>query len=82
MNADLTSRQKSPRPIGKTLDRPVELDALERIRETRTQVGLNTLERKQNVRDAFRAEINISKGKNILLIDDIATTGATLNACS
>jgi competence protein ComFC len=56
--------------------------ALIRNRETRSQVGLTALERKHNVEGAFQANSAIVTGKNILLIDDVATTGATLASSS
>jgi competence protein ComFC len=56
--------------------------ALERIRETRSQVGLSAIERKENISGAFRADPALASGKAILLIDDVTTTGATLSACS
>jgi len=52
--------------------------ALIRCRDTRTQVGLTAAERKENVRGAFSAQAKLVGGKNILLMDDVATTGATL----
>jgi len=55
---------------------------LRRIRETRTQVGLSIVQRQQNVSGAFKAESNEVSAKRVLLIDDILTTGATLNACA
>ena len=60
-------------------------DALHRRRHTVPQKGLSRSERGQNVKNAFgidprRAEI--IKGKNILLIDDVFTSGATLNECA
>ena len=57
-------------------------ELLFRVRETHTQVGLNADERRQNMVDAFTAEPSFCRGKSVLLIDDIATTGATLNACA
>jgi ComF family protein len=56
--------------------------ALSRARETRSQVGLSREERRQNVRDAFAAQPSIVRGKTILVIDDVTTTGATLEACA
>lgn len=56
--------------------------ALSRIRETRSQVGLHVTERQKNIAGAFSADQIRCKDMNILLIDDIATTGATLNECA
>ncbi|MCV6574834.1 MAG: ComF family protein [Cohaesibacter sp.] len=60
-------------------------DCLVRRRATRQQVGLSDQEREANVRGAFRLNEtyrhNIS-GKSIVLIDDVMTTGATIEACA
>lgn len=55
------------------------LRALLRIRSTRPQVGLTDLQRRENVRKAFRCSAHgqIAK-RRILLIDDVMTTGATV----
>jgi ComF family protein len=55
---------------------------LTRIRETRSQVGLSASERKANVSDAFKAEKEIVSEKRVLLMDDVATTGATISECA
>ena len=56
--------------------------ALARTRHTKSQVGLNAAERQQNVIGAFAARDNIVRGKKVLLVDDTATTGATLNSAA
>ena len=59
------------------------VDALARIKKTRMQPGLSESKRRRNVRGAFslRRGIDVA-GKNICLVDDIKTSGATLNECA
>lgn len=66
------------RVLERRLDWRVEPAALKRVRRTRPQVGLNMVERQANVSGAFVAEATLVEGKEILLIDDVRTTGATL----
>ncbi|MBI3913825.1 MAG: ComF family protein [Chloroflexi bacterium] len=54
---------------------------LMRVRATQPQVELDAAERRDNVRDAFAASARV-RGRQILLIDDVCTTGATMDACS
>jgi len=57
--------------------------SLVRIRHTRAQTGLRKEERRKNVKDAFSIIYpEIIKGKKILLVDDVFTTGYTLNECA
>ena len=56
--------------------------ALQRVRHTNSQVGLNSAERRKNVQGAFQAVSKLVEGRTILLIDDVTTTGATLDAGS
>jgi len=56
--------------------------ALTRIRETRTQVGLNPTQRRRNVADAFAAVLPRVAGRRVLVVDDLTTTGATFAACA
>ena len=55
--------------------------ALARTRETKPQVGRARADRLRNVRGAFRATKVVS-GRDVLLVDDVVTTGATADACS
>lgn len=54
--------------------------AAERVRETASQVGLSLDQRQQNVAGAFQAKAAMVSGKAVLLVDDVLTTGATLEA--
>jgi len=66
--------------LSKQTELPV-LPLLERVGETRQQVRLSHKERVENVKGAFRALAD-AKGLRLLLIDDVRTTGATLEACA
>jgi competence protein ComFC len=57
-------------------------DALWKARETRSQVGLNISQRSQNVQDAYQADSKVVKDKTVLIMDDVATTGSTISACT
>lgn len=56
---------------------------LKRVRKTPAQTGLNRSQRRTNIRQAFalRAAAPV-EGKTVLLIDDVCTTGATVNECA
>ncbi|KAB2846004.1 MAG: ComF family protein [Hyphomicrobiaceae bacterium] len=62
---------------------PFEPDILRRPRRTRSQVGLKPAERRKNVAGAFaiaRGRAEKIAGRNIVVIDDVITTGATVEA--
>ena len=56
--------------------------ALSRVRETRSQVGLSIAQRRENVSGAFQAGAGWVSGRNVLVVDDVATSSATLDACA
>jgi len=62
---------------------PLSLDALTRTRYTRPQVDLDPSEREKNVRGAFSVtRPDEVKGQSVILVDDVYTTGATVNECA
>lgn len=68
--------------LGKRCGLPVRTDVLYRIRRTVPQKMLGRQERMRNLRGAFGVSTHWESCKNILLIDDIYTTGATLKCAS
>lgn len=60
-------------------------DVVERVKNTRQQVGLKLADRQENVRAAFlvppERQIEVA-GRRILLVDDVYTTGSTVNAAT
>lgn len=55
--------------------------ALSRVRHTKPQVGLTAAERMKNLVGAFEGEPKLLKGRSVLLVDDVVTTGGTALAC-
>lgn len=71
--------------IGKLSHVAVGGDVLKRIRPTTQQVGLSRTERARNVQGAFQVPDSRKadvKGRRIVLIDDVLTSGATVDACA
>jgi len=68
--------------VARALGWEARTDALSRIHDGRAQVGLNEPERLANVRRAFQGTKTALQGMDVLLIDDVSTTGATLEACA
>ena len=62
---------------------PLWWTLLERTRATRAQVGLEAVERWRNVKGAFAVrDPNGVEGKRVVLLDDVLTTGSTVNECA
>lgn len=69
--------------IAKTSGKTYQPDALLRTRYTTPQQGLSRKERDKNVHGAFAARHKeVLSGKTVLLVDDVYTSGATLNECA
>lgn len=61
---------------------PCAEDVLTKVRQTPPQSRLEVDERRRNLRDAFLARRERIKGMQILLVDDVITTGATIDECA
>lgn len=62
---------------------PVETRLLRRVRHTESQTSKTATERQLNVQDAFQVRKRADKSpRHFLLLDDVLTTGATLEACA
>jgi len=71
------------RELGKLINLPVIEDCLVRVKEAQPQVRTATVEdRRKNVTDAFKCQNGKVRGKQIILIDDVCTSGATLESCA
>jgi ComF family protein len=70
------------RPLAYQLKLRYEPAALRKMRETRSQVGLSAAQRAENVHAAYRANPEALRGKHVLIMDDVATTGSTISACT
>ena len=69
--------------VGKLLNIPVEAKLLKRIKDTKPQKELNDKERLRNLSEAFQINNErMGKFQRVMLVDDIYTTGSTIEACA
>ena len=69
------------RVLGQATGIPLDEKAVVRHKATQQQALLSAVERRENVKDAFSCRDNVA-GRRIVLVDDVTTTGATLEACA
>lgn len=70
------------REIGRQTGIKVDTETLVRIKKTTPQKELNDRERNINIENAFQIAKNGVKYKNVIVVDDIYTTGATVDGCA
>ena len=70
------------RRLSRTLDIPLDRDALVRTRSTPAQIGLDAASRRRNLRGAFALATKRPLPAHVVLLDDVMTTGATLRECA
>lgn len=71
------------RAIAPLLETRIDFLSLRRVKYTQPQTGLKRDERRRNVKGAFGVTGSPDlKGKTVILVDDVATTGNTLNECA
>lgn len=68
------------RGIGKKMNLPVLTEVVGRARNTMAQKNLNDKERQENLKNAFKITNNAVQLNKVLLVDDIYTTGSTIDA--
>ena len=70
------------RALAKRLDRRCDELSLKRVRDTEHQTRLSGEERRRNLRGAFKVvRPDMVRGRTVLLVDDVSTTGSTLDCC-
>lgn len=66
------------RELGRRLDIPVDRVLVRRVKNTRPQKALSKKERRENIKSAFELKTGVDVPERVLLVDDIYTTGSTL----
>ncbi|MDI6739423.1 MAG: ComF family protein [Candidatus Edwardsbacteria bacterium] len=68
--------------VGNIMSKPAPDKVLVRMKNTGSQTAMNRQERKKNVEDIFRVKRpDTVRGKSVILVDDVLTTGATIGSC-
>jgi len=80
---EFNQSEELARALQKVIKIPMNNRLLSRVEYTQTQTRLSRRERAINMKEAFRlSDTSDLQGKNILILDDVLTTGATTSACA
>lgn len=69
-------------PIALKMNLAYQPKALKKVRETKSQVGLDKEQRMHNLIGAFQSDERWVKARRVLVVDDVVTSGATMEACA
>lgn len=70
------------KPLARAIGIPFAADAIERVRATSAQTGLDAIARRRNLRSAFAAKPDAELPAHVVVLDDVMTTGATMRECA
>lgn len=71
------------KPLARRIDRPYRADILRRVGHPRRQSDLSERERRENAKNTFAVRHpELIRGRTVLVVDDVMTTGATLSECA
>ncbi|MDE7163513.1 MAG: double zinc ribbon domain-containing protein [Clostridia bacterium] len=66
--------------LAKLMNLPLLKNAIQKVKDTAPQKSLTRAEREQNLKSCFKADRAAVQGKNLIVVDDVMTTGATADA--
>ncbi|WP_081460240.1 ComF family protein [Anaerolinea thermophila] len=69
-------------PLALNTGVPYKRSLLKRVKDAPSQVGLSKEERRENIREAFEGLPQASQYSSVLVVDDVVTTGSTLQSCA
>lgn len=83
-NRGYNQSEELAKELSKILEIPVVLDVLIKTKTTKSQMELKKEEREKNLENAFsiKKPLDFARGKKVFLVDDVYTTGSTMQECA